>query len=304
MSTNWEKMDSPKAPDKPKEGASFDGLSKEEDDIGGSISERARRPNKDWPPKDSPLTARSALSATSGSEANYSARKSVAFVNDLESANESTPLVPKLPPIGTPSSSSDPRGRSMFAQSPPATIKNTPPHWRPFFLMLAFSTVVCVWEVVNHVVEDNFKVLERRLLCYAVLSVIALLLSRVCHGLAKYLKRKSMHTIEISYLYALFSVLLALSVWGALATAVDILVPKKNELFAWAAVGFVCLCGTLAHGLWTRHNYILEIGGCLALMTSVYDDDDDPILLSRMLSEADTLTPRDRDKLAWTLMQS
>lgn len=205
---------------------------------------------------------------------------------------EGAPLLPKSP---------NGRGNSIWGHTSQAS--KTPPLLRPFFLALAFTTVVFVWESLDHLVVDTFKMAERRLIAYFVLAVVAKVLVYVSHELAKLFSRKEWNTIEVSYFYALSTILLAVSVWGILTTSVSMLVPKKSVHFAWMAGSVVCLSGTMAHGIWTRHNYMMEVGGCLLLLTSVYEQDDSGFMVNKILDEVDSMSPQDRDLLIRQLMR-
>mmetsp|Transcript_30602 Transcript_30602/g.55813 ORF Transcript_30602/g.55813 Transcript_30602/m.55813 type:complete len:377 (+) Transcript_30602:86-1216(+) len=178
------------------------------------------------------------------------------------------------------------RGQTVMKQQ--VTASHTPYEIRNLGLVLAFCAIVLLWEAVDHAVQKIWEKLEHRLIAYLVMAGFAKLCVWALVIWLRRLQRQEKSTIEVSYLYALSTILLAAGAWGALATLVHIVVPKKYLTFFWACSGVFFFTVTVLYGLYTKHNVLLDIGGCTAMMgLNDSDDEDDPDRMS-----SDSFTPK------------
>lgn len=154
--------------------------------------------------------------------------------------------------------------RTVFKQR--RYLNDTPYELRNLGLVLAFCAIVLLWEAVDHAVTHIWQELEHRLVAYVVLVLFAKLCVWALITWLKHLAHEKQPTLAVSYLYALGTLLLAAGGWGVIATSVYIMVPKKFLIFFWSCSGVLFFTGTILYGLFTKHNALLDIGGCTSLM--------------------------------------
>jgi hypothetical protein len=160
------------------------------------------------------------------------------------------------------------RGGTVFAQDKIAA--DVPMALRCLGVALGFITVVFLWEATDLAMTHFLPTPTKRLICYFVLSVSAV----ICLMLSYEWVRVAEHTLVPSFAYALSTLFLAIGSWGALFVAVGILLPRRTHLAWWSVGGAFTLLGTVIYGAQTKHNVILDIASCAT--TLGLEELDDP----------------------------
>jgi len=134
---------------------------------------------------------------------------------------------------------------------------------------LAFITIVFLWELTDLFMAKMFLEDGVRLVSYLALSLVA----AVCLLLSHHWVFNATSSLVPSFAYALSTLYLAIGSWGVIATAVAVLVPKKNHIVCYAIGGIITLFCTVMYGMQTRHNVLLDIASCATTM-GLHDESD------------------------------
>jgi len=150
--------------------------------------------------------------------------------------------------------------------------KEIPMPIRCLGILLGFVTVVLVWETTDLAMQQFVPKLEARLVAYLVLAGSAAISLILSHNWIMSTMEASDSTLIPSFAYALSTLFAAIGSWGCIASSVQVLVPKKMQLFFWGAGGVLTLTGTIVYAWNTRHNVLLDIASC-ATTLGLHDEE-------------------------------
>lgn len=135
-----------------------------------------------------------------------------------------------------------------------------------------FGTVVCLWEAVDYTILNLFETTIHQAMGYLALAAAAAISSVILHYTTA---RAENFTLVRSFLFALATLVLAISSWGALVSFIGAFLTKKQALGVWVLGGIVFSSLSLAYTLWTRHNTLLDIASCAQSLGLLHGDDDE-----------------------------
>eukprot|EP00929_Paragymnodinium_shiwhaense_P070822 TRINITY_DN35956_c0_g1_i2.p1 TRINITY_DN35956_c0_g1~~TRINITY_DN35956_c0_g1_i2.p1 ORF type:complete len:209 (+),score=15.34 TRINITY_DN35956_c0_g1_i2:36-662(+) len=154
------------------------------------------------------------------------------------------------------------KSKTLTAKAQAETVAALPTAVRFTGVFFAFLTLVFIWESVEGVVGAVSKNEYIHLRIYGVLVIVSSIGLWVSHGAAHFEAAEAGTQLCISFLYALFTLLLAVSAWDLLATIVKIMVPAKYVLAVWLGGGCVWLSCAFLYSMYTQHNALLDVVSC------------------------------------------
>lgn len=152
--------------------------------------------------------------------------------------------------------------------------KDIPMPIRCLGILLGFVTVVLVWETTDLAMQQFVPKLEARLVAYLALAGSAAISLILSHNwiMSTIEAQEYQSSLIPSFAYALSTLFAAIGSWGCIASSVQVLVPKKMQLFFWGAGGVLTLIGTMVYAWNTRHNVLLDIASC-ATTLGLHDEE-------------------------------
>jgi hypothetical protein len=154
---------------------------------------------------------------------------------------------------------------TMFGQAKIAKGVSLP--LRILGIVLAFITVIFLWELTNLGMKTMFPRKEVCLVAFLSLSSLA----AMCLALSHTWVLTAHSSLVPSFAYAMSTLFLAVGGWGVVETAIEMSVKKEKLLFCYAAGGFLSFVSTVLYALQTKHNVLLDIASCATTM-GMYDD--------------------------------
>jgi len=141
-------------------------------------------------------------------------------------------------------------------------------------LVIAFLTMVALWEAVDHLVDHLARGSKNRDLLEIGIYAAMAGLGTPAVGFSVWFLEREMDddepTLLGSTLVAISTLICASGTWGALAGVVKLFIPKAARIWFWATCGGMFLAMSIFYSFRTKHVALLDIASC-ATSLGVYD---------------------------------
>merc|ERR1719454_1214380 len=112
----------------------------------------------------------------------------------------------------------------------------------------------------------------RRLVTYLAISVLSASLLLMSHEWVNATSETTSSSLPPSFAYALSTLYFSIGAWGSIVSAIHITVAEKHWIVCYAIGGIITLFCTVAYGVQTRHNVLLDIASCATTLGLTKDD--------------------------------